>query len=505
MHWKNVNELLTHQAKTFGNKTYLVDIEKNKSYTYKEFHEKLNQTANILYIIGIRKGDRVGVVLPNCTEICLLFFGCMKIGAVFNPVSTLLKEEEIMYNFNLSQVKIIIADEESYSKVKNIASSLKSLKRIFTVAEFNTLLSEQSATFSETETVIVKDYATFVYTSGTTAHPKGIRITQKNIFANQYASISRWELTNNDRHLCTVPLAWAAGQYNFLFSSMLTGATLMLPLKFSKHNFWQWIKKYKITYTFLVPTMAAMLLNPPEKISKKDIASLRLLTSAGASLPIEVLKQFEEIFGVPIYEQYGLSEITSLSNVTFPHLHLRKPGSVGQPLSCCEVKIFDDVHNEVRRGEVGEICIRGENVFDGYVDNTEANKTAFEGGWFHSGDLGYLDADGYLYIVGRKKEIIIRGGINISPAEVDAVLYNHFAVKECAAFGLPDKIYGEEIYAAVVLKDNIKVTESELQSHCRQHLADFKCPQKIFFVTELPKGPTGKLQRRKLAEQFLAP
>jgi len=276
------------------------------------------------------------------------------------------------------------------------------------------------------------------------------------------------------------------------------GSTVVAP-KFSSSRFWDTVEKYRITSFGSVATMLSMLLAKKDDRSTAD-SLLRFAMCGSAPVPAEILKDFEETFGVLVIEGYGMSESTCRSTFNPPNEN-RRPGSCGVPIGN-EMKVFDEGDKEVADGELGEIVLRGPNIFKGYFKNSQATEKAFANGWFHTGDIGYRDADGFFYIADRKSDMIIRGGENIYPREIDDLLYTHPAVAHAAVIGVPDELYGEEVAAFVVLKDGQSVTEAEIIDLCKKHLADYKCPKSVHFVDDIPKGPTGKLLKRELAKLF---
>jgi long-chain acyl-CoA synthetase len=285
-------------------------------------------------------------------------------------------------------------------------------------------------------------------------------------------------------------------------AALYAGGSSVVSPRFSASRFWQIISDYEVTSFGSVATMLSMLLATyPEGVpADLQTAQLRFAMCGSAPVPAEVLRRFEETFGCLVIEGYGLSESTVRATFNPPDAR-RRPGSCGQSIGC-EIKIFDEDEREVAVGELGEIVLRGENIFKGYYQNEAATARAFRGGWFHTGDVGYVDAEGFYYIVDRMSDMIIRGGENIYPREIDELLYCHPAVASAATIGVPDNLYGEEVAAFVVLKDGHEASAAELIEYCRAHLADFKCPKTIHFLVELPKGPTGKVLKRELARQF---
>jgi long-chain acyl-CoA synthetase len=355
------------------------------------------------------------------------------------------------------------------------------------------------------------DEAIIIYTSGTTGKPKGCLLTHGNLIANA-RQIAEWMgFNDNDRLLTVMPLFHMNAVSVTTMTALYAGGSTVVSPKFSASRFWDIIEKYQITSFGSVATMLSMLLqksgqpqlargpleDPKSEIQNPKCESLRFAMCGSAPVPAEVLKKFEETFGVLVIEGYGLSESTCRSTFNPPNEN-RRPGSCGKPIGN-EMKVFDEDDNEVPDGELGEIVLRGPNILKGYFKNPEATAKAFRGGWFHTGDIGYRDTDGFFYIADRKSDMIIRGGENIYPREIDDLLYTHPAIAHAAAIGVPDELYGEEVTAFVVLKNGSELKEEELIAFCREHLADFKCPKTIHFVDDIPKGPTGKLLKRELA------
>jgi long-chain acyl-CoA synthetase len=333
-------------------------------------------------------------------------------------------------------------------------------------------------------------------------------LTHANLIANA-RQISEWmNFGEDDRLLTVMPLFHMNAVSVTTMTALYAGGSTVVSPKFSASRFWDIIEKYRITSFGSVATMLSMLLNQQSAISNKPenpssqtpnpkSRSLRFAMCGSAPVPAEVLRKFEETFGVLVIEGYGLSESTCRSTFNPPNKD-RRPGSCGKPIGN-EMKVFDENDNEVPDGELGEIVLRGPNILKGYFKNPEATAKAFANGWFHTGDIGYRDADGFFYIADRKSDMIIRGGENIYPREIDDVLYTHPAVAHAAVIGVPDELYGEEVAAFVVLKDGATTRDEELIAFCREHLADFKCPKTVHFVDDIPKGPTGKLLKRELA------
>jgi long-chain acyl-CoA synthetase len=347
-----------------------------------------------------------------------------------------------------------------------------------------------------------EDEAIIIYTSGTTGKPKGCLLTHQNVIANA-RQISQWlGFTENDRLLTMMPRFHMNAVSVTTMSALYAGGSTVVSPKFSASRFWNVISEYQITSFGSVATMLSMLLSTyPDGVPaglKTD--QLRFAMCGSAPVPVKVMHRFEETFNCLVIEGYGLSESTCRSTFNPPN-ERRRPGSCGLPIGN-EMRVVDENDQDVPDGELGEIVLRGENILKGYFKNEAATANAFRNGWFHTNDIGYRDADGFFYIVDRKSDMIIRGGENIYPREIDEVLYQHPQIASAAVIGIPDELYGEDVAAVVVLKPGAQTTEQDVIEFCKARLADYKCPKTVRFVEDIPKGPTGKLLKRELAQMF---
>jgi long-chain acyl-CoA synthetase len=345
------------------------------------------------------------------------------------------------------------------------------------------------------------DEAIIIYTSGTTGKPKGVLLTHGNLLTNA-REIAEWlRLTEDDRSLMIMPLFHVNALMTTGLAALWAGGSIVLAPRFSATRHWQTVSRCGVTYFGSVATMLSRLNHtyPQGVPDGLDTSRLRFALCGSAPVPVEVMKTYESLFHCPVIEGYGLSESTCRSTFN-PVDGRRKVGSVGLPIGN-EMSVVDDNDRELAPFEVGEIVLRGANLLKGYYKNEAATREAFRAGWFHTGDLGYRDDEGFYYIVDRKNDMIIRGGENIYPREIDEVLYEHPKVKDAATVGVPDDVYGEEVKSFVVLRDGERATEEEVIAHCRARLADYKCPKTVAFVEDIPKGPTGKLLKRELSKQ----
>jgi len=501
----NMRELLERRAAATPDKIFLFSEMDGRHWTYAEFDAAVNQTANMLAAHGIAQGDVVSLLLPNSAEYIIAYFACFKLGALAGPVNSLLKGEEIEYVVNNSEAKLLLVNTEFRAEVDAIRKRLHTLRAVVDFDDYAPVVAEFAATPDKSwrERQLTRaDEAIIIYTSGTTGKPKGCLLTHGNLLANAQ-QITEWlKFTDEDRLLTIMPLFHMNAVMVTTIAALYAGGSSVVSLRFSASRFWQIISDYQITSVGTVATMLSMLLarytdGVPEGL-KTD--QLRFCCCGSAPVPAEVIKRFEAAFGALIIEGYGLSESTVRATFNPPDKR-RRPGSCGLPIGN-EMRVVDEADREVPTGERGEIVLRGENIFKGYFKNDAATKQAFRGGWFHTSDIGYVDADGFFYIVDRKSDMIIRGGENIYPREIDEVLYKHPAVAAAATIGVPDELYGEEVAAFVILKDGAQASADELIEYCRAHLADYKCPKQVRIIAEMPKGPTGKVLKRELARLY---
>lgn len=502
--FSNVDQLLKVRAAANPNKDFLFSEGDGRRYTYAEFDRAVDRAARLLAACNVGKGDVVSLLMPNGPEYIIAYFACFRLGALAGPINSLLKSQEMAYVIDNSDAKVILVNSAFISSIEVIRSQLRKLEHVI---EFD---NEPEATSEFVEArdepssakITKDDDAIIIYTSGTTGKPKGCLLTHGNLIANA-RQIAEWlGFTGKDHLLTVMPLFHMNAVSVTTMTPLYAGGSTVVSSKFSASRFWNIISDYQITSFGSVATMLSMLLNAyPEGVPaglKTD--QLRFAMCGSAPVPAEVLKAFEETFNCLVIEGYGLSESTCRSTFNPPDTR-RRPGSCGLPIGN-EMKVVDEEKGEVPAGELGEIVLRGPNILKGYYKNPEATAEAFRNGWFHTGDIGYRDEDGYFYIVDRKSDMIIRAGENIYPREIDEVLYQHPAVAAAACIGVPDPLYGEEVAGFVVLKDGTNTSEEELLDFCHKRLADYKCPKSIRVVTEIPKGPTGKLLKRELARNF---
>ena len=511
----NLSATLEYSAKTNPDDPAI--YFSNKVFSYNEVNLMANKIANGLINSGIKKGDKVALCCPNIPQFIFSYFAILKAGCIVLPFNVLLKHNEIEFILNDSQARGIICFEgtpelaiaqeamqavgksSSCKKMWIIKSSEHFNVNNKNIYDFSSLVDESKDDF-DTIQCSSEDTAIILYTSGTTGKPKGAELTHSNVLLNSFIGKDLAQLQKTDRVIMSLPLFHVYGQVVMMLSSILSGSSLIVLPRFDPIEVLKAMESFKATVFGGVPTMYWALLNSLDE-SKVDIniisKNLRVCSAGGSSLPLEVLQNFEKKFKVPILEGYGLSETSP--GITFNHLgRQRKPGSVGQPVWGIEIKIFDENDKEVKTKDTGEIVVRGHAVMKGYYNNVDGTKNALRGGWFHTGDIGYYDEDGYLYIVDRVKDMIIRGGYNVYPRELEEVLMKHTDISLVAVIGVPHDEWGEEIKACIVLKEGANCSKEDIINFAKSNIAAYKYPRLIEFFDSLPLNATGKILKTEL-------
>jgi long-chain acyl-CoA synthetase len=465
--------------------------------SYAALDEGSARVAGMLKAVGVGPGDRVGIMLPNVPYFPVAYYGVLRLGAVVVPMNVLLKGREVRYYLEDPGAKALIAWHGFAEAAQAGAGELPVETFVVTPGEFEQQLGAAEPA-RETVERDERDTAVILYTSGTTGSPKGAELTHANMLTNcRVATESVIVVDEDDRLLGALPLFHSFGQSCTMNVAVNAGATVSLIPRFDPAKALEILERDEITIFEGVPTMYNAMLAVPDR-DRYDTSSLRVCVSGGASLPVETLRAFEEAFGCKVLEGYGLSETSPVASFNHPHME-RKAGSIGTPIEGVEMKAIDDDGAEVAQGAPGEIAIRGHNVMKGYWRRPDATAEAIDDeGWFKTGDIATVDEDGYFFIVDRKKDMIIRGGYNVYPREIEEVLYGHPAVLEAAVLGVPHDELGEEVAAAVVLNEGADASAEEIRDYCKGEIAAYKYPRHIWFLDELPKGPTGKILKREI-------
>jgi long-chain acyl-CoA synthetase len=463
--------------------------------TYAMLDEATARVAGLLRSHGVAPGDRVGIMLPNVPYFALCYYGVLSAGGVVVPMNVLLKRREVAFYLRDPGAKLLFAWQGFAEDAQAGAADAGSECILVAPGEFDRLLAA-SEPLSEMVDRDESDTAVILYTSGTTGTPKGAELTHANLYRNCRVAVDLFGIGDEAVTLGALPLFHSFGQTCGLNATIAAGGTLTLIPRFDPAKALEIIQRDKVTVFEGVPTMYGAMLHSPER-DKFDTSTLKLCGSGGAAMPVELMRGFEEAFQCKVLEGYGLSETSPVASFNHPDRE-RKPGSIGTPVAGVEMKVVDDERREVPQGEVGEIAIRGHNVMKGYWNRPDATAEAISDGWFYTGDMAKIDEDGYYFIVDRKKDMIIRGGYNVYPREIEEVLYEHPAVREVAVLGVPDDALGEEVGAAVALKEGSDASEAELREFVKGQVAAYKYPRHVWFLDELPKGPTGKILKREI-------
>ena len=509
----NIGHLLTKSALSYPESAAVVFQDKH--FTYREFDERVNQLGNAMKQLGIKKGHNIAILQTNSNQMLESMFSCFKIGATAIPINAQLHPQEYGYIIKDSGAVAIIFGQNYREHLTNMRSELVDIQHMICTGEpedgmlnYEELLSGSSTENSEVE-VDPTDNAWIFYTSGTTGKPKGAMLTHRNLLAmtmNYYGDMIG--LSPDDAILHAAPLSHGSGLYSI--PNVGKAANHVIMPRFRPEEAFQLIEKYRVTNIFLAPTMIKAMLTS-DALSKYDLSSLRAITYGGAPMYAEDIKDALRKIGPVFVQLYGLGE----SPMTITYLRkeehrlegteeeMKRLTSAGIARTCMEVRIVDEEDRELAPGEVGEIVCRGEAVMKGYLNQPEETAETLRNGWLHTGDIGTMDEKGYVYILDRSKDMVISGGVNIYPREVEDVILLHPAVHEVAVIGVPDEYWGEAVKAVVTLKPGKTLTQDELLDFCKEHLASFKKPKTVDFVDAIPKNPYGKVLKRELRDQYL--
>ena len=462
--------------------------------TYDQFADAAGRVAAGLEARGVRPGDRVGMLLPDTLSFPILYYGALMAGAAVVPMNPLLKAREIHYHLRDSGARLVVAAQASAQAAAEAAGAIGIEAVTVDGVQPDALMAARATGAPAARTD--DDEAAILYTSGTTGAPKGAELTHGNLSGNARTTVQTLlEATPDDVIMGCLPLFHAFGLTCGLNAAVLSGASMTLLPRFDGAATLSLLERDQATIFEGVPTMFSRMLHAPNS-GTVDVARLRLCVSGGAAMPVDVMRAFEQTFRCVVLEGYGLTETSPV--VTFNHPASRRAGSIGIPIADVQVRLVDDHGKDVSDGEVGEITVRGPNVMKGYWRKPEETAEAIPDGWFHTGDLARQDVDSYLYIFGRKKDMIIRGGENVYPREIEEALYEHPAVAEVACVGIPDPDLGEEVGAAVVLKPGAGADPDVLREWAKARVAAYKYPRHVWLADSLPHGPTGKILRREV-------
>ena len=502
----NLASFIDRTAESCPDKTAII-LDEHK-LTYAQLCVQTKRVANVLKAKGVGPGDKVAMMIPNTPHFPIVYYAILHLGATVVPVNVLLTAPEIEYYLEDSEATVFVTFAMFYEDSAKAFQEVETCGHLLVVAAPEDVpvgerlepLAEAASPECEVAVTSSEDTAVILYTSGTTGHPKGAELTQFNVFFNAYYAQQRIITTREDDvALAVLPLFHSFGQTCVMNATLLAGGTITLVPSFSTDKVLEVIQRDRVTLLSLVPTMYFFILHA-ENADDFDLSSIRMAVSGGAALPVEVMRQFKEKYGVQILEGYGLSETSPVASFNVIERPC-KPGSIGLPIWGTEMKVMREDGTLAELDEVGEIVVRGHNVMKGYYNKPVATEEAVVDGWLHTGDLGREDDEGYFFVVDRKKDMILRGGENIYPREIEEVLYGHPAVQEACVVGIPDEIRGEEVKAFLALKEGTEATEEDVAEYCKERLAKYKLPRIIEFLPTLPKGPTGKILKRELRDQ----
>jgi long-chain acyl-CoA synthetase len=510
-----LRELMDRRALGDGPRPYLIAPDDGVQLSYAGLYAAVRGYAHELHSCwGVGKGDRVGIFLPNSADFVVAYLAIMYLGAIACPINTLLQDPEIEHIVDNAKASLLCVAAEWCERIQRLVKRNGCSSQI---ASVDNIVAGQKARRARLDAELElpelsgDEVALIVHTSGSTGRPKGVMLTHRNLLLDCEYISDRLRLNSDDRALCVLPLFHTNAEVLSILCPLYSSGSVVLPRQFHATQFWPLAHRHTVSWCSAAPTIFYILVkrSEHEEAPAHSGHQVRFFVSGTSALPVPLMRTFEQTFGVIILEGYGLTE--TVCRVAFnsrPPDELVRPGeedgyrkfgSVGTPIGDAEIDIVDDDDRRLGAGELGEIVLRGSVVMKGYFNDDTATAEAFRHGRFRTGDIGYKDADGFLYIVDRKKDMIIRGGQNIYPREVDNVLALHPKIADAAVIGVPHEKYGEEIKAYVVRKDGEWVSAEEILAFCRQRLAAYKCPKSIQFIDAMPKGPTGKLLRAQLA------
>ena len=489
----NIAKNLETSAFHFPDKSALMDGK--TALSYRQMDIESNKIAAALLKMGVTPGEHIALCAPNSNSWLCFYFGTLKAGAVAVTLPYAMTRNELTPVLKDCSPRILFTDGKKIPDLDKTAG-IETIISETGETSYESLILNETGEFKAIDRE-PDDTAAILYTGGTTGVPKGVMLTHRNIMASA-VNVSRCERSNeNDRALCFLPLNHVFAQHHIMNSTIFSAGGLVIQSSFNMDILLKSIREFSVTKLYAVPTVYIRLLTLPDL--KEKLGTVRYCFSAAASMAKEVVKEWKIKTGLNIFEAYGMTE--SASMVTFNHYYQHVVGSVGTAVPDVEIQIQDENGKVLGSNEPGEICISGPNIMKGYLNRKKDTKAAFRGRWFLSGDVGYLDEHGYLYIVDRIKELIITGGENVSPREVEEVLYTRHEIEECAVIGLPDKEYGERIVAYIIPKKGQAIDGVSLKAYLKTQLSPFKVPKEFISVSELPKSSTGKLLKRELKRQ----
>ena len=495
---RNFGEILEYYDKKSPNKVFLTDIRNDRQFTYSEFNLMVDKTAEYLWSQNLPKESVVSIVVENSWIFLCFYFASLKLGLIVNPFPFSLEAQDLKRYFDYIDPAIVIAGDGIYQDLAH-SSCQHHLVKVKDEQWFEILKSLKP--YDNFSRVDADKIACLYYSSGTTASPKGIMVSHRNMLSNISSIVDGFNFDQKEKHLVFLPLGHTASINYSILPCLFVGGEIILAQSIwdLRINFWEIVSQYCITFFEMVPTALLIILNIPKPNKKLNISSLKWAGCGSSQLLVQHQVEFSNKFNIPVGNLYGLSE-TGPSHIDYPLSPHWEPGSIGHALSVNNCKIIDENDKECGVNIEGEICLKGDNIFVGYYKNRHLYHESFLDGYFHTGDLGCKASDGRFYFLGRSKDLIIKGGVNILPAEIEEILSKHHNVAEVAVFGIPDKISGEEVCAILRLK--AKTRKSDLLDFCAKEISHYKIPKEIIFIDDLPKGPSGKVLKRVLKDKY---
>ncbi len=513
----NIAEFITLSSAICPDRVAVVFEGKRSSFS--ELNERINRFANAMAGLGMGKGDKLAMLQVNCSQCVEAYFAAAKLGVIYVPLNFRAKADELTYMINSSEASILLVGRRYFELVNSIRKDTPQVKHHISVEgpeegyiDYDELLASSSDEEVFTD-IDDQDTTILMFTAGTTGLPKGVMLSHENFSIYILNNVTPADPDIEEKNILTVPLYHIAG-VQAVMAAIYGGRTLVIQRQFEVEDWMRLVQEEKVNRAMMVPTMLKQLMDHPN-FDRYDLSSLKVITYGAAPMPLEVIKRAIEVFpNTKFINAFGQTESASTITMLGPEDHiiegtpqekerkLKRLGSIGRPLDDVIIKIFDEEGNELPPGEVGEIVAQGPRIMKGYWKAEEATSQAIKDGWLHTGDMGYMDEDGYVFLAGRANDMIIRGGENISPEEVENVLHSHPAIDEAAVIGVSHPDWGEAVRAVVALREGSTATEEEVIEYCRARLASFKKPESVVFVKELPRNPMGKVLKRVLREEY---
>ncbi len=494
------SEILDNTARKFSNQIFLIEGEKQWSYLV--FNNLVNHCCRYFKNLGLERGDIVSCILRNSVDYLIIYFAALRSRVILNPFPYHLSANELLEKIEIVKPKYLFCHKGHFNQLSKSKHTIINLDEI-AGKNFLQLLEKFSGEEFQSPEIDSEQTAILYYSSGTTGSPKIIEYSHKSMVMSQASMIRSGFTFPGSVHLCVLPLGHTASLRYTIKQCICTGSTVVLYESFWKlrSRLWEDVEKYSATFFEVVPSILIAILNTPYKNFKKgQVSSIDFVGCGSAYLPKSLQDAFESKYGIPVANLYGLSE-TGATHFDNPRVPGRKTGNIGHPFDISKVKLFKEDGKEVKKGEIGEFGVKGPGVLKGYYENQTLYKKCFKNGYFITGDLGKQDEDGVYYYIDRKKDLIIKGGVNIVPAQIDEILLSHPSIEEAATIGTPDVLMGENIKSYVVLKHGIEIDVNNIRLYCKEKLGDFKTPTEIEIISDLPKGPSGKILKRELRKR----